>query len=317
MLRTLACALAPVQQACVASRGRNRYRFASPMIGGADVPPARLGSERPIRPQRPDLAVRWSDARTTDIRSIRTRRTRMFGGRRRARRCRPKIGRTCLSAWRPRAPPTTSAATRTCEAWSWSRLPAPHPRAAGCTACRRSTSPPTCFRALVGRRDKGDATLAVIAWSAELGASVALDLTEPAVAPRRRTSSCRRGRRFAFERSPLLASAARLIARAPTSATGSLLVFDRTESERLARRSRRDRDRPRCARRDRVHLPCRRRRRCRRGFVGSAASRRASRRDANGAVVNTFMRAGKRWPPKGTHYLAGELLAHVIRPRRD
>jgi len=51
----------------------------------------------------------------------------------------------------------------------------------------------------------------------------------------------------------------------------------------------------------------------RRGFVDP--SRPSLRRDASGAVVNTFMRAGHRWPPKGTHYLSGELLAHVVHAR--
>ncbi|MDQ3300101.1 MAG: hypothetical protein M3619_26265, partial [Myxococcota bacterium] len=48
----------------------------------------------------------------------------------------------------------------------------------------------------------------------------------------------------------------------------------------------------------------------RRGFLD--ASRRTVKRDAAGAIVNTFLRTGKRWPPKGTRYLAGELLVRVI-----
>jgi hypothetical protein len=51
----------------------------------------------------------------------------------------------------------------------------------------------------------------------------------------------------------------------------------------------------------------------RRGFV--EPNRPALRRDHEGKIVNTFMRTGRRWPPKGTHYLAGELLANVLRPR--
>lgn len=51
----------------------------------------------------------------------------------------------------------------------------------------------------------------------------------------------------------------------------------------------------------------------RRGFVD--ASRPAKRRDGSQRVVNTFIRHGKRWPAKGSHYLAGELLAHVIHLR--
>jgi hypothetical protein len=51
----------------------------------------------------------------------------------------------------------------------------------------------------------------------------------------------------------------------------------------------------------------------RRGFADP--SRPSLRRDATGLVVNTFMRAGNRWPPKGTHYLSGELLSHVVHGR--
>ncbi len=34
--------------------------------------------------------------------------------------------------------------------------------------------------------------------------------------------------------------------------------------------------------------------------------------DDDGRVHNTYVRHGKDYPPKGTRYLAGELLAHVI-----
>jgi hypothetical protein len=51
----------------------------------------------------------------------------------------------------------------------------------------------------------------------------------------------------------------------------------------------------------------------RRGFVD--ASRPHKRRDESQRVINTFIRHGKRWPAKGSHYLAGELLAHVIHLR--
>ena len=51
----------------------------------------------------------------------------------------------------------------------------------------------------------------------------------------------------------------------------------------------------------------------RRGFVD--ASRPTKRRDGTQRVVNTYLRHGKRWPAKGSHYLAGELLAHVIHLR--
>jgi len=48
----------------------------------------------------------------------------------------------------------------------------------------------------------------------------------------------------------------------------------------------------------------------RRGFVDPA--RPTTKRDADGRVVNTFLRDGDDHPPKGTKYLAGELLAHVL-----
>ncbi|MGE5187352.1 MAG: hypothetical protein ACM31C_35140, partial [Acidobacteriota bacterium] len=100
-------------------------------------------------------------------------------------------------------------------------------------------------------------------------------------------------------------------AAAPTSdiAPGDLLVFDRTEGEPA----------------DRVAIAIGRDARgvtelvylaggvVRRGFVDPR--RPATRRDATGAVVNTFMRTGRLWPPKGTHYLAGELLSHIVHVR--
>jgi hypothetical protein len=48
----------------------------------------------------------------------------------------------------------------------------------------------------------------------------------------------------------------------------------------------------------------------RRGFVD--VTRPKTKRDKAGAVVNTFLRHTKRWPNKGSHYLAGEHLQHVI-----
>jgi hypothetical protein len=51
----------------------------------------------------------------------------------------------------------------------------------------------------------------------------------------------------------------------------------------------------------------------RRGFL--EPGRASSRRDLDGLVLNTFLRHGKRWPPKGTRYLSGELLSHIIHTR--
>ena len=49
----------------------------------------------------------------------------------------------------------------------------------------------------------------------------------------------------------------------------------------------------------------------RRGFIDLA--RPAVHREKDGTVVNTFVRHGKGHPPKGTSYLAGELVAAVLR----
>jgi hypothetical protein len=51
----------------------------------------------------------------------------------------------------------------------------------------------------------------------------------------------------------------------------------------------------------------------RRGFVDPAHPRVA--RDASRKVHNTFLRHAKDWPPKGTRFLAGELLAAAHRLR--
>jgi len=49
----------------------------------------------------------------------------------------------------------------------------------------------------------------------------------------------------------------------------------------------------------------------RRGFVAPAQPR--MRRDAEGRILNTFLRHNGDHPPEGTRFLAGELLAHVVR----
>jgi hypothetical protein len=51
----------------------------------------------------------------------------------------------------------------------------------------------------------------------------------------------------------------------------------------------------------------------RRGFVDAGSPRIA--RDKAGVVHNTFLRHAKDWPPKGTRYLTGELLAGMYRLR--
>jgi hypothetical protein len=92
-----------------------------------------------------------------------------------------------------------------------------------------------------------------------------------------------------------------------TAGPGDLLVFDRTEGDHA----------------DLVGLVVERDPRgvlefvylggevIRRGFVDPA--RPSMARDGVGAAVNTFLRHGRRHPPKGTRYLAGELVSHAIR----
>jgi len=146
------------------------------------------------------------------------------------------------------------------------------------------------LRELVGRRDARDSFAAVAAWSRALGAPVA-----------------------ATSGPELLSWAAeshRLYPATEPPRPGDLLVFDQVASDDAS---------------DLVAIVVDRDERgvtellylgggvVRRGLVD--ASRPAVHRDTRGATVNTYLRHGRRWPAKGMHYLAGELLAHVVRPR--
>lgn len=146
---------------------------------------------------------------------------------------------------------------------------------------------PLELRDLVGRRDKRAPIIAAFSWARELGTS--LEVTTGA---------------------ELLAwaeHAQRLAPPTDVAMPGDLLVFDHVDSDDEA---------------DLVAVVIARDARgvteflylgggvIRRGFVNP--DRPARRRDETGLVLNTFLRNGRRWPPKGTHYLAGELLAHVV-----
>jgi len=149
---------------------------------------------------------------------------------------------------------------------------------------------PDDLRALVGRRDKRASFTVLVGWARALALRVP-DATSGG------------------ELVTLAEADGRLAAPSDAAAPGDLLVFDHTEGE-LA---------------DLVAISLGRDARgvtefiyaaggvVRRGFADP--HRPAMRRDADARVVNTFLRAGRRWPPKGTHYLAGELLAHVVRTR--
>ena len=229
----------------------------------------------------------------------------------------------------------------------WSRLPAPHRIAA--EEPLPAPRSPADLRALVGRRTKRDPFELAIGWTNALGA--ARDSNALGVAHDSNASTDAAGSARAFAPIPLPSAitdhpdppprssvTGRTIARAAATAQseasaglagsqllswareahvlhdldetpepGDLLVFDEIESDADA---------------DLIAVVIARDARgvteflyasggvIRRGFVD--ANRPALRRDHEGLIVNTFMRSGRRWPPKGTHYLAGELLSHVI-----
>jgi len=167
-------------------------------------------------------------------------------------------------------------------------LPSPHRLPVG--APLPAVRSPEDLRLLVGRRDPRDPVTAALAWADELGTPLEARSGDDVVA-------------WASARNQL---------GTPTDAVrpGDLLVFDHIASDAEA---------------DLVGIVIARDDRgvteylyvgngiIRRGFVD--ASRPRMRRDADERTVNSYMRHGKRWPAKGSHYLAGELLAHVVRTR--
>lgn len=191
---------------------------------------------------------------------------------------------------RPIASAAAAAAiARTEVARTREALPSPHkPEAAPPARPRPRT--PIDLHDLVGRREPREPTVVALEWARELG------LHADAVTPAELIAWA--------ERTHRLHGAGEL------PAPGDLLVFDRTRGADAA---------------DLVAVVIARDARnviemvyvaggvVRRGFVD--ASRPALRRDRDGAIVNTYLRHGKQSPPAGTHYLAGELLAHVVSSR--
>jgi hypothetical protein len=160
---------------------------------------------------------------------------------------------------------------------------------------------PSDLRALVGTRDNREPFTIAMGWLAELGVTFdAGTAGEPASGVAGRPGdgpalvawAAARGRLFGSTEAP---------------AAGDVLVFDRATAKAEA---------------DLIAIVIGRDARgviemiyagggvIRRGFVDP--TRPSIRRDLTGAVINTFLRHGKQWPPKGTRYLAGQLLAHVI-----
>jgi len=146
------------------------------------------------------------------------------------------------------------------------------------------------LRGLVGRRDPRDPLAAVAAWSRELGAPLA------ATSGAELVSWAREARRL------------RPATEAPRP--GDVLVFDQATGDEPADLVALVLDRDGRGVTEFLYLGAGV---VRRGLVD--ASRPAVHRDDAGATVNTYLRHGKRWPAPGTHYLAGELLAHVVRLR--
>ncbi|MDQ3370809.1 MAG: hypothetical protein M3680_35775 [Myxococcota bacterium] len=176
-----------------------------------------------------------------------------------------------------------AAIARTEVARTRDRLPSPH-KAQPATASLRT---PVDLHDLVGRREKREPFVATLGWAHELGLRADAVTATELIAWAERTH--------------------RLHAASEQPQPGDLLIFDRTASEDPA---------------DLIAIVISRDGRgvtemlyvaggvVRRGFVD--ASRPTKRRDGDGAVLNTYLRHGKRSPPSGTRYLAGELLAHVI-----
>jgi hypothetical protein len=167
----------------------------------------------------------------------------------------------------------------------------------GLRAPHRGTAPPppklrapADLHALVGRRDARDALAAVAAWSRELGAPFSATSGAALVS--------------------WAAESRRLRSPDEEPRPGDLLVFDQATSDDPSDLVAIVLD---CDERGVTEFLYLAAGVVRRGLVD--ASRPAIHRDGNGATVNTYLRHGRRWPGKGMHYLAGELLGHVIRMR--
>jgi hypothetical protein len=260
------CALAALLCALLgACAVRDRpYRFASPMLGTAEVPLAPLPGAP--TPPRPELAHRAVNRRATAIRVASA----------------PNIREASAAAAAQVAEaPVAHGDIR-------AALPGPHRLPAEVPIPNVRELPE--LRALVGRRDRRDPVAAALAWARSLGIAVEGTTGAELVAWAETTN--------------------RLAAPTEPAIPGDLLVFDHVGSDREA---------------DLVAVVLGHDERgvseilylgggvIRRGFID--ATRPTVKRDLDGRIVNTFIRHGRRWPAKGSHYLTGELVAHLIRAR--
>lgn len=277
-MRRLLLIAAVIASGC-ASRAQP-YRFSSPMLGMADVPPASLHdlpassshpSNRAAPPPR--RAGGWqADTQGNAIRvvsanGIETKR----------------IEASAAAAEEIREERYASQPT-------WASLPAPNRPSSSITDAITLPHEPADLRSLVGTRDKRDPFVVLLSWTTTLGLRV--DGTDGASLV------------------AWAAAAGKLEPHTATPNAGDVVVFDHAVGDSES---------------DLVGLVLARDGRgvteflyvgggvIRRGFYD--ATRPTIRRDVDGVVVNTFLRHGRQWPPKGTRYLSGELIAHVIRTR--
>lgn len=166
-------------------------------------------------------------------------------------------------------------------------LPAPNRKTEpGLPAVRQ----PADLRALTGLRDGRDPTDVALDWLRQLGHRVDSRSIDELV-----TRALRRDR---------------LRDRSEPPDPGDVLVFERTETDVDLDRIAIVVDRDARGVSEIVYLAGGV---IRRGFIDAA--RPTLHRDDKGRIVNTFVRHVRRWPPRGTRYLAGELLVHVIHSR--
>ncbi|HEY4177604.1 MAG TPA: hypothetical protein VGM90_12250 [Kofleriaceae bacterium] len=294
--RALAIGLAAALAGCAA--GREPYRFSSPMLGMASVPAPSL--DHPLVPERSD------DVRSDKISRVASSRTPPS-------RCVDSATTKCAAAIRVANAPViheASAAAAAEVAIGQNAQPAeraelPAPNLLPTDAPRPDIHAPADLRRLVGYRDKRDSLVAALELAQAIGTRVSFEPVAAMTAAA--TDNVAPG-------DSLVSWAAREDRLADYTAEpqpGDLLVFDRVDSDATS---------------DCIGLVIARDDRgvteflylsngvYRRAFVD--VSRPAVRRDKEQRVVNAFMRNGKRWPAKGQHYLAGELLGHVIRASR-
>lgn len=269
--------LAAVLASGCASRAQP-YRFSSPMLGTADVPRASLHdlpSSQLSNRAAPPRRRAGGWQADTQAGAIRV------------------VSANGIETHMPEASAAAAEAIREeryASQPAWAQLPAPNRASSSITGAVALPHEPADLRSLVGTRDKRDPFVVLLSWTTTLGL---------------RVEGTDGGSLVAWA-----ASAGKLEPHTATPNPGDLVVFDHAVGESES---------------DLVGLVLARDARgvteflyvgggvIRRGFYD--ATRPTIRRDVDGVVVNTFLRHGKQWPPKGTRYLSGELIAHVVRTR--